>query len=65
MNPEISRDPFTYEEDLLILQFRQKIGNRWSEIVKKLPGRTENSVKNRFNCMFKKIKEEKIAMNKD
>lgn len=43
-----------------ILQLRKQIGNRWSEIVKHLPGRTENSVKNRFNCMFKKIKDEKL-----
>lgn len=28
--------------------------------MKLLPGRTENSVKNRFNCMFKKIKDEKL-----
>ena len=60
LNPEINRDPFSNEEDLKILQLRKQIGNRWSEIVKHLPGRTENSVKNRFNCMFKKIKDEKL-----
>ena len=58
MNPEINRDPFTIEEDMKILDLRNKIGNKWSEIVRLLPGRTENSVKNRFNCMFKKIKDE-------
>ena len=42
-----------------------RIGNKWSEIVKDLPGRTENSVKNRFNCMFKKIREEKISESKN
>mmetsp|Transcript_17984 Transcript_17984/g.13007 ORF Transcript_17984/g.13007 Transcript_17984/m.13007 type:complete len:104 (-) Transcript_17984:1447-1758(-) len=60
LNPEINREPFTPEEDLKILLKRQQIGNRWSEIVKLLPGRTENSVKNRFNCLYKKIREEKI-----
>jgi hypothetical protein len=65
LNPEINRDPFTAEEDLQILQLRQKIGNRWSEIIKHLPGRTENSVKNRFNCMFKKIREENLTIIKD
>jgi hypothetical protein len=39
---------------------RKQIGNRWSEIVKQLAGRTENSVKNRFNCLFKKVKDEKL-----
>ena len=33
--------------------------------MKKLPGRTENSVKNRFNCLFKRIKEEKLQNRKD
>eukprot|EP00347_Sterkiella_histriomuscorum_P005821 403355142 len=60
LNPEINRDPFSNDEDLKILKLRKQIGNRWSEIVKQLPGRTENSVKNRFNCMFKKIKDEKL-----
>lgn len=65
MNPEIRREAFSLDEDLKILELRMKIGNKWSEIVKDLPGRTENSVKNRFNCMFKKIKEEKISENKN
>lgn len=34
------------------------MGNKWSEIIKHMPGRTENNVKNRFNGMFKKIKDE-------
>jgi len=33
--------------------------------VKLLPGRTENSVKNRFNCMFKKIREARLVERKD
>jgi len=60
LNPEINRDPFTVEEDLEILKKRKQIGNRWSEIVKSLPGRTENNVKNRFNCLYKKVKDEMI-----
>ena len=58
LNPDINREPFTAEEDLILLEKRQEVGNRWSEIVKLLSGRTENSVKNRFNCLFKKMKED-------
>jgi myb proto-oncogene protein len=64
LNPEICRDGFTLEEDLRILEFRLKIGNKWSEMVKALPGRTENRIKNRFNCMFKKAREEVVFKNK-
>jgi hypothetical protein len=38
LNPNIRRDPFTTEEDLIILEKRLKIGNKWSEIVKELQG---------------------------
>ncbi len=47
-----------------ILEFRLKIGNKWSEMVKALPGRTENRIKNRFNCMFKKAREIVVFQNK-
>jgi hypothetical protein len=42
------------EEDLLILETQYLQGNRWSEIAKKLQGRTENSVKNRWKSLTKK-----------
>lgn len=35
------------------------MGNKWAEIAKTISGRTENQVKNRFNAMIKKIREEK------
>lgn len=60
LNPEIKKDPFTLAEDVLILEKRLSIGNKWSEIIKEMPGRTENNVKNRFNMMFKNIKDEYI-----
>ena len=60
LNPDIKKDPFSLEEDIQILEKRLLIGNKWSEIIKDMPGRTENNVKNRFNMMFKTIKDEFI-----
>lgn len=57
MNPNIRRDPFSIEEDLIILEKRLNIGNKWSEIIKDMQGRTENNVKNRFNMMYKTMKD--------
>ncbi len=57
LNPNIRRDPFTIEEDLIILEKRLNIGNKWSEIIKDMEGRTENNVKNRFNMMYKTMKD--------
>ena len=33
-------------------------GNKWSEIAKELQGRSENMVKNRFNMLYKKHRED-------
>lgn len=43
----------------MLLEKQKLIGNQWAQIAKEIPGRTENQVKNRFNSMLKKIREEK------
>ncbi|ELP84331.1 hypothetical protein EIN_276810 [Entamoeba invadens IP1] len=52
----ISKDPFTAEEDKIILQMQKDIGNHWVLISKELYGRTPNAVKNRYCSHLSKIK---------
>lgn len=59
LSPEIRREPWQPDEDLLLLTKQKEIGNQWAQIAKEINGRTENQVKNRFNSMLKKIREEK------
>lgn len=59
LDGRIRKDPWRPEEDLTLLTKQQIIGNKWSDIVKYLPGRTENMVKNRFNTLAKQKREEK------
>ncbi|EAY10063.1 Myb-like DNA-binding domain containing protein [Trichomonas vaginalis G3] len=57
LDPNINRSSWTQEEDNILITTMKQIGPKWAEIARRLPGRTDNSVKNRWNSTLKRIME--------
>ncbi|KAJ6423581.1 hypothetical protein OIU84_024536 [Salix udensis] len=54
LRPDLKRGNFSDGEDELIINLHSLLGNKWSLIAARLPGRTDNEIKNYWNTHIKR-----------
>ncbi|KAL0904260.1 hypothetical protein M5K25_026345 [Dendrobium thyrsiflorum] len=66
LRPDIKRGNIGPEEEDLIIRLHCLLGNRWSLIAGRLPGRTDNEIKNYWNShLSKKLKNQGFVVREE
>ncbi|KAK8836263.1 hypothetical protein M9Y10_039895 [Tritrichomonas musculus] len=64
IDPNLSQEPWSHDEDNVLLEMHEKYGNHWKKIGKYLPKRSKNNIKNRWSVLKKIFNENEIIENR-
>ncbi|OIT29494.1 PREDICTED: myb-related protein 330-like isoform X1 [Nicotiana attenuata] len=62
LRPDIKRGNISPDEEDLIIRLHKLLGNRWSLIAGRLPGRTDNEIKNYWNTNIGKKLQQGVSL---
>lgn len=62
LSPNIKKNEWNQEEDILLIKLNQKFGNKWKYFEFFFPGRTEIDIRNRFNVIYRLLSKNNIIL---
>ncbi|KAJ6693265.1 hypothetical protein OIU85_004069 [Salix viminalis] len=62
LRPNLKKGNFSAEEERIIVEMHAQFGNKWARMAARLPGRTDNDIKNFWNTRTKRLLRHRLPL---